>query len=309
MNLKEEDKITNQPHAQKVPQRKLSTDDFAPGDLLSGGHIIVTGASGSIGAEVVKSLLRKNYSIIMTCRNLEKCETVKKNILLELKGKEEFISIEELDLGSFASIRKFVETISQKNIRIRGLMNNAATLNRQFSLTPEGFENTVGVNYIGIYLLTKLLLPILEENSVIVNVTSMSTNPKRVDKHFFEFTPDKFTQLGSYSQSKTALMLFTASLSERTQGKFFVNAADPGIVDSNMITLHRWFDPLADLFFRPLIKSPKKGTISLINALCSNQSGKLFLGTRNKLIPDKLSQHPFKDWLWDETERIISEKE
>lgn len=267
--------------------------------------IIVTGASGSIGSEVVKSLLKKGFSVIMACRNLQKGETVRNKILKEIKGKEKFISLEELDLSSLASVRQFAENISQKNIRLNGLVNNAATINRHFSTTPDGFESTVGVNYIGIFLLIRLLLPLLEENSGIVNVTSMMASPKKINKQFFEFSPEKFSQFSSYSQSKAALMLFTSLLAEQTKGKLFVNAADPGIVDSNMITMHRWFDPLADIFFRPLIKSPKKGAIPLVNALLSQQTGYLFSGSKNKLISEKYSHHPLKEWLWEETEKTV----
>ncbi len=270
--------------------------------------IIVTGASGSIGAETVKSLLKKGFSIIMACRNLEKGEKIRSEILQEVAGKEKFILLEQLDLGSFQSIRQFVENVAQKNLRLCGLMNNAGTLNRRFFLTPEGFENTIGVNYIGTFLLTKLLLPLLEEGSGIVNVVSMTTNPKRINKEFFTILPEKFKQLRSYGMSKTALMLFTASLAEKTQGKFFVNAADPGIVDTNIIRLNRWFDRLADLLFRPLIKSPRKGAIPLVNAQLSQQTGYLFFENRSEKIPKEYTHHPLKEWLWDETEIFFKQK-
>jgi len=267
--------------------------------------IIVTGASGSIGSEIVKSLLKKDFSVIMACRNLQKGEAVLSDILKEIQGKEEFVSLEELDLASLASVRRFSESISRKNIRLNGLMNNAGTINRHFSKTAEGFENTVGVNYIGIFLLTQQLLPLLEENSTIVNVTSIMSSPRKINKQFFEFSHQKFSQFSSYSQSKAALMLFTSSLAEQTKGKLFVNAADPGIVDSNMITMHRWFDPLADILFCPLIKSPKKGAIPLVNAQLSYQTGYLFYGNKSEPIPQKYNQHQLKEWLWKETKKIV----
>lgn len=272
-----------------------------------GGAIIVTGASGSLGAEIVKSLLRKNFSVIMACRNLQKGEAVRTEILKEFSGKENFVSLEELDLASFASIYKFVENISNKNIKLAGLMNNAGTLNRTFTLTPEGFENTIAVNYIGIFLLTKLLIPMLEEGAGITNVVSMTTNPKRIEKDMFDFSPEKFKQLRSYGQSKTALMLFTASLAENHEGKFYINAGDPGVVDTEILRLNRWFDSLADLLFRPLIKTPRKGAIPLVNAQLSKETGKLFLGNTHKNIPKEYAQHPLKEWLWEETERRIAE--
>lgn len=291
---------------QNIKPKALPQSEIPP---LGGGgaSIIVSGASGSIGAEIVKSLLRKDFSVIMACRNLQKGEAVRAEILKEFSGKESSVSLEELDLASFASIYKFVKNISNKNVKLAGLMNNAGTLNRTFTLTPEGFEYTIGVNYIGIFLLTKLLIPLLEEGAGIANVVSMTTNPKRIEKDMFDFSPEKFKQLRSYGQSKTALMLFTISLAEKYKGKFYINAGDPGVVDTEILRLSRWFDPLADLLFRPLIKSPRKGAIPLVNAQLSKETGKLFLGNRHKNIPKEYVQHPLKEWLWEETEMKIAE--
>lgn len=291
----------------KSPQAKSLPFGEVGGAGVGEASIIVTGASGSLGAEIVKDLLRKDFSVIMVCRNLQKGEAVRAEILKEFCGKEKSVSLEELDLALFASIYKFVENISNKNIKLAGLMNNAGTLNRTFTLTSEGFENTIGVNYFGIFLLTKLLIPMLEDGAGIANVVSMTTNPKRIEKDMFDFSPEKFRQLRSYGQSKTALMLFTASLAEKYEGKFHVNAADPGVVDTGIIRLNRLFDPLADVLFRPLIKSPRKGAIPLVNAQLSTQTGKLFLGNRHKNIPKEYAQHPLKNWLWEVTERKIAE--
>lgn len=64
-------------------------------------------------------------------------------------------------------------------------------------------------------------------------------------------------------------MLFTIELSERLREKgITVNAADPGIVSTDIITMHQWFDPLTDIFFRPFIRTPKKGGLPLPSASC-----------------------------------------
>ncbi|NLO71533.1 MAG: SDR family NAD(P)-dependent oxidoreductase [Porphyromonadaceae bacterium] len=262
----------------------------------AGDTVIVTGASGSIGAEVVKSLLQKNFSVIMACRDLEKGNTVRNEILKEFKGKENVVSLEKLDMSSFSSIRQFVDKISNKNIQLYGLMNNAGTINRGFQLTNDGVEETIAVNYLGIVLLTEVLLPMLDNGARITNVISMTTNPKRITKDMFEYSPKKYRQLRNYGQSKTALLLYTAMLSEKTKGKIHVNAADPGIVDTNILKLDRWFDPLADLLFRPLVKSPGKGAIPLVNALLAEETGKIFLGNSFKSISGDYVKHPLRDW-------------
>ncbi len=273
--------------------------------IMENKTIIVTGASGNLGAEIVKSLLQKGFSVVMACRNLKKGKAVRAEILKELSEKEAFVLLEQLDLSSFESIRNFVETISKKNIRPIGLINNAGTMNRRFSLTSEGFESTIGVNYVGVFMLTNLLIPLLREGAGITTVVSMTASSKLVTRDFFISTPENFKQIRNYALSKSALMLYTASLAEKYKGQFHVNAADPGIVDTDIIRLHRWFDPLADLLFRPLIKSPRRGAIPLVNALLSKETGKVFLRKRHKNISVKFMQHPLKEWFWEETERQI----
>ena len=55
-----------------------------------------------------------------------------------------------------------------------------------------------------------------------------------------------------------------------------VNCADPGIVDSSMIHMDRWFDPIADVVFRPLIRTPRNGAVPALRALFSGETGRIF---------------------------------
>ena len=98
----------------KNPTKSLSFGEVGGVDV-GGATIIVTGASGSIGAETVKSLLREDFSVIMACRNLQKGVSVRAKILKEFSGKENSVLLEELDLASFTSIYKFVENISRRD--------------------------------------------------------------------------------------------------------------------------------------------------------------------------------------------------
>lgn len=208
--------------------------------------IIVTGANGSIGKEIVIKLVKLNYNVIMACRNTQKAEIIKDDILKKTNSNyKNNIYIQELDLSSFSSINNFVKEIIEKKTTINGLINNAAIINREFSTTPEGIENTTMVNYISVAMLSKLIIPLMPIGSSITNVVSITSGLKKIDKDFFNQTEQNYSQLGSYSSSKAALMIFTSSLSELCKDKIYVNAADPGIVDTNIITLNRWFDPIS----------------------------------------------------------------
>ena len=105
--------------------------------------------------------------------------------------------------------------------------------------------------------------------------------------------------------------MYTAHLSTKIRDKeISVNAADPGIVDADMITMHSWVDPLANLFFRSFISSPRKGAIGAIYAASApdtdNITGEIFTKHRHTPIPAKWRKSRQALWLQNETEKIIA---
>lgn len=262
--------------------------------------VVVTGASGSMGSEAVRSLAAAGDNVVMACRNIAKADKVRDEILNEVHRAS--IDIIRLDLSSLQSVRAFAESIA--GLKVDALFNNAGVINRDFRLTDEGFENTLATNYLGPCYLTKLLLPQMTEGSRIVNMVSLTCRYGNVDDTFFQRGEDRFSQLGTYSDTKLALLLFSISLAERTPG-IHVNVADPGIVNSNMISMGRWFDPLANIFFRPFCKSPKKGVTPALRALDSDSDLQYFVGGRHSDIDDAYKANPYVAWLWEETEKLL----
>ena len=261
------------------------------------GSIIVTGASGSMGKAAVEALARKGRSVTMACRNLEKGEAARRDVLAKVPGAA--IRLLPLDLGSLRSVRAFAAAVADS--APAGLLNNAGTMPPRFSLTEDGLEQTVAVNYAGPYLLTRLLLDSFAPGASIVNVISLTARYARIDRGLLEKGPEDFHQLRTYATSKLALMLFSIELAKRTSLR--VNMSDPGIVNSNMIDLGRWFDPLADALFKPLCKRPEQGIAPAISALESPQTMKLFKRNRSLDIPARFLDNPLAGYLWEETAR------
>ena len=101
-------------------------------------------------------------------------------------------------------------------------------------------------------------------------------------------------------------------LSERLREKgITVNAADPGIVSTDIITMHQWFDPLTDIFFRPFIRTPKKGASTAVGLLLDEAvagvSGQLYAGNRRKELSDNYIYHVQKEQLWEITEQLLAQ--
>lgn len=269
--------------------------------------IIVTGATGSIGLAAVKSLLSKDLPVIMACRNIKKADSQRDSLIKQFPHSE--IDILELDLNSLASIRAFVEEIKNQGFKVDKLLNNAGIICRDFTVNDDGFETTLAVNYLGPLYLSKLMIPLMDGGFNIVNTVSVTRGVSKLDEHFFDLDKKRFSQLGTYGKAKYALFLSSLTLSEKIKTGS-VNLTDPGVVDSNMISMHRWFDPLADVLFRPFCKSPEKGAIPAVNALLQPiansqrptvQNVRLFSGNRSKVISQKHYDEPIREWLWEES--------
>ena len=266
-----------------------------------GNRTIVTGASGAMGEAAVRALARDGRSVVMACRNLEKAEAVRSRILADLPGAD--ISIGRLDLSSLDSVRAFADSLGQEPVS--GLFNNAGVISRGYSLTGDGLENTFAVNYFGPFLLTRLLLPLMGPEASIVNMISLTCRYVSVTEKSLRPSADEFSQLGTYARSKLALLRFSRELARRNPG-LYINLADPGIVNSNMIDLGHWFDPLADFLFRPFCKSPERGVQPALSALASDGRNRYFVGRRIMDIPARFEDPNLDLRIWEETERILS---
>lgn len=220
--------------------------------------VVVTGANGSMGAVACEAMAAAGWHVVMACRNLHKGRSVLDKIRSRVPGGS--LELRELNLESLESVRSFASGLSAHTVD--ALFNNAGIINREYELTADGYERTFQVNFLGPALLSLLLC---DSNPGIHIVSMVSLTCSLVRIPIRRDTKASFSQLGTYARSKLALLLFTLEL-ER-QGKASVEVSDPGIVDSNMISMGRWFDPLSDRLFRPLCSSPEKGARPAIKAL------------------------------------------
>lgn len=211
---------------------------------------IITGADGGMGTEITRAVAKAGYQVIMACYNPQKAETVRA-CLIEETGNPN-LEVMALDLASMQSVASFADRILERNLPVSLLMNNAGTMETGLHITVDGFERTVSVNYVGPYLLTRKLIPAMVRGARIVNMVSCTYAIGRIElpDFFHRGKVGEFWRIPVYSNTKLALLLFTIELSKLLRDKgITVNAADPGIVSTNIITMHKWFDPLTDIFF------------------------------------------------------------
>lgn len=263
-----------------------------------------------MGTEITRAVANAGYKVIMACYRPEKAETVKERLVQDTGNTN--LEVLGIDLSSLASVAAFADTVLQRGEHISLLMNNAGTMETERRITDDGIERTVSVNYVSPYLLTRKLLPLMGEGSRIVNMVSCTYAIGRLDfpDFFLRGRKGSFWRIPIYSNTKLALTLFTINLANRLKEKgIVVNAADPGIVSTNIITMHMWFDPLTDVLFRPFIRTPKQGAATAVHLLldedAGNRTGTLNVSCHPKRLSEKYTAHVQMQELWNRTEQLV----
>lgn len=200
--------------------------------------IIITGANSGLGFETAKKIAKnKDYEIILACRNIDKANKAKKEIISETNNNN--IIVMEIDTSSLESVRNFATDFKKLNKKVYGLINNAGISPMGHNgISKDGVEIVCATNYLGHFLLTHLLLPYLEENAKIFNVTSDMHNPpggmKWIDPELL-FHPIE-NDRKKYSYSKLCNIYFTYELDEmlrKDNSNILVNAFNPGMMNTN----------------------------------------------------------------------------
>lgn len=273
---------------------------------------VITGADGGMGTEITRAVAQAGYRVIMASCRKQKAEAVRRTLLHDHRDLQ--IEVRRLNLASLASVAEFANVLLQEGHPITLLMNCAGTMETGLHITEDGLERTVSVNYVGPYLLTRKLLPLMHAGSRVVNMVSCTYAIGHLDFPDF-FTRGRrggFWRIPIYSNTKLALTLFTIDLAERVRDRgIVVNAADPGIVSTDIITMHMWFDPLTDLLFRPFIRTPRQGADTAIRLLLDEDAGQR-TGTFNvsghaKPLSEKYTHHVQMQELWQRTEKIVEQ--
>lgn len=256
---------------------------------------IITGATGSMGAVATRVKAAEGKCVVMACRNVRKAEELRLQILTEQPKAD--IVVMPLELSSPSSIREFVQRLVGHDVT--ELFCNAGIKAHHYTLTEDGIEMDFATNYLGNRLLTNLLVPLMPAGSHIVIMVSLTTKYARLDKNWRDQKSKDFGQLSTYASSKLALMYYAIGLAKR-HPELHINVADPGIVDSNMINMGRWYDPLADIFFRPFIKTPEQGVYPALKALKTEKSLCYFVGKKENPIPNRFINNTLVEELWQQ---------
>jgi light-dependent protochlorophyllide reductase len=198
---------------------------------------ILTGGNTGIGFVAARKLVSQDIHVILACRNAQKASEAVDQI--KKATQKDNVESMTLDLASFKSIRSFVDEFHSKKLPLHILINNGGIFADKITKTEDGFESTFGVNHLGHFLLTNLLLPDLKKSapSRVVVVSSLAHIPGKVpgaDPKFVWTMQDMESQKDLdlvYKNSKLANVWFTFELARRMEGTgVTVNAICPGFI-------------------------------------------------------------------------------
>ncbi len=200
---------------------------------IEGKQVLVTGASRGIGRATALELARRGANVSLMVRSRELGEKVVEE--MRALGTKSRIDLFIVDLSSLKDIRRAAAEYIEKHDRLDVLINNAGAINMEREVTADGFERTFATNHLGYFLLTDLLLGLLEKSapSRIVNVASEAHRQGHIDFDDIMYEKRAYGGFGSYGQSKLANILFTRELAKKLEGKnITANSLHPGVIAS-----------------------------------------------------------------------------
>ncbi|KAJ8675633.1 hypothetical protein QAD02_011419 [Eretmocerus hayati] len=287
---------------------------------LEGRVFIVTGANSGIGKEVVRELAKRKATVILACRNVESAKKVVEEILASASDAK--LIPMELDLASLASVRNFASQVLEKFPQIHVLINNAGVYvplqNKDKDVTKEGYEIHFGVNHLGHFLLTNLLLDRLKESapSRVVIVTSKLLESGVID--FENLNGEKGLQVKGrmnpgYCNSKLANAYFGHELAKKTENTgVCVYLVCPGFAYTGLFrhVKRSWFHyimffPVALLYLRTSNQGAQTVLHCSTESDLSKESGKMYRDCK-VYVPKKEVIPEAAERLWQVSEKLTN---
>jgi NAD(P)-dependent dehydrogenase (short-subunit alcohol dehydrogenase family) len=281
---------------------------------MHGKVVVVTGANVGIGLETAVGVAERGATTVLACRNQAKAEAAAKEVTQRTWNDD--VHVVALDLADLASVRKAADDILSRWGRLDVLVNNAGGTWTQRQHTAQCIEYTFGVNHLGHFYLTNLLLERLRADAParVVSVTSVGHHAAFGGMQFDDLQSERrYEGMEVYCRSKLANVLFIRQLAKRLQGSgVTANAAHPGWVRSSfaMDGDTTGFIGFGMRVIRPVQISPRRGAkTSIYLASSPDVVGKTGMyWVRSK--PGHMSRHARDDAaaerLWEESERLLA---
>lgn len=252
---------------------------------MEGKTCLVTGGSDGIGFATALELARMGARVVIAGRNIKKTETAAETIRRETGNYS--VSILLADLSSQREVRRLASEVKEKLPRLDVLINNAGAIFLSRRTSVDGIEMTFALNHLGYFLLTTLLLDLLEASAParIINVSSSSHYEPRSLRLEDLPRPGRGRSYQAYGRSKLCNVLFTYELARRLAGSgVTVNALHPGLVRTSIARNNGLLGRMANFFIGVRGVSATKGAETMVYLASSPdveaETGKFFIDCR-----------------------------
>ncbi|XP_050671243.1 retinol dehydrogenase 11-like [Leptidea sinapis] len=284
---------------------------------LTGRTAIVTGGTSGMGLCIATDFASRGARVIVACPFIDEGTQGRKTIV-DKTGNNDVV-FKMLDLASFDSVRCFAKEILDSEDRLDLLINNAgiAVARVRRSLTMDGLNLLMQVNYFGHFLLTLLLLPLMIKTGTplepgrIVNISSVlhfmagTVNLDHINSRLYCNT------FKLYGNSKLYLILFAHELSKKLKGKnVVINSVDPGAVGTNIFNQY-WgaTGSIITYIFKNCFKTPWQGAQTAIHVALDSEAGKvsgeLFKNCKLARAKSDAYDDMASAMLWAESVRLV----
>jgi NAD(P)-dependent dehydrogenase (short-subunit alcohol dehydrogenase family) len=282
----------------------MNQESYIPGQVA-----LITGGNIGIGRITAIELAKKGFKVVIAGRSLERTQPVLDHIK-SLRVDEQALFL-PLDLASLASVRECAQLFLQLNLPLHLLVNNAGVAGLK-GLTKDGFEITFGVNHLGHFLLTQLLLDKMQSSGLSRIVTVSSRAHKRtagIDWEALCQPTRSWTGIREYAVSKLANLLFSAELAKRVKGtSVSTYSLHPGVVDTEIWrALPNWARPLLRL--RGFL-TPEEGARTTLHCAmhAPQQESGLYYADSKPMQPASLGRNAeLAAELWRRSEEWVSQ--
>jgi retinol dehydrogenase 14 len=273
--------------------------------MMTGKVCLVTGANSGIGKVTATELARMGARVVMVCRDRRRGDAA----LAEVKqatGNEQ-AELMLCDLSSQADIRRFADEFKATHDRLDVLVNNAGVYMRKRTVTVDGIEATFAINHLGYFLLTNLLLDLLEQSapSRIVSVSSDAHAHGHINFDDLQGI-ERYGGVKAYCHSKLANILFTRELARQLAGTpVTANCLHPGAVATGIF---RSLPKIIEAIIKRVTLSPEKGaqtSIYLASLPTVEQvTGKYFVKCAEARPSAEAQNDEIAQRLWAESVRL-----
>ncbi|KAL2097058.1 hypothetical protein ACEWY4_006265 [Coilia grayii] len=266
---------------------EIASRDFVAKDLsvnLEGRSFMITGANSGIGKATAMAIAKKGGTVHMVCRNKDKADSAREDIVKESGNTD--IHVHILDLSESRKVWEFAEDFKSKHTSLNVLINNAGSMVKKREVNSEGLEKNFAINALGVYILTKSLIPLLEKSKEprVITVSSGGMLVQKLRIADLQTEKRSFDSTMVYAQNKRQQVVMTEEWA-RAHPRIHFSAMHPGWADTPAVSM-----ALPQLYetLRSRLRTPEQGADTVIwlaisPAAARTSSGKFFQD--RKVVP------------------------